>query len=74
MFATLAPAAESEDGTHPSVTVTEPAELRELNKRNRLLERENEVLRRAAAHLTRVINPNDLVRELAARTRRCVCR
>jgi transposase len=39
------------------VTVLESAELRELKKRNRLLEQENEVLRRAAAYLSRDVNP-----------------
>ncbi len=33
------------------------AEMRDLRKRNRLLEQENEVLRRAAAYLARDINP-----------------
>ena len=43
--------AEVEDGVRPGVTASESAELRELKKRNRLLEQENEVLRRAAAYL-----------------------
>lgn len=41
-----------EDGVRPGVTVAESGELRELRKRNRLLEQENEVLRRAAAYLS----------------------
>lgn len=36
---------------------SESAEMRELKKRNRLLEQENEILRRAAAYLARDINP-----------------
>jgi transposase len=35
----------------------ESAELREARKRIRLLEQENEVLRRAAAYLARDVNP-----------------
>ena len=50
-------AADVEDGKRPGVTREESAELRELRKRNRLLEQENEVLRRAAAYLARDINP-----------------
>ena len=38
-------------GDRPGVTTTESAELREAKKRIRLLEQENEVLRRAAAYL-----------------------
>lgn len=40
-----------EDGDRPGVTAAESAELRAANRRIRLLEQENEVLRRAAAHL-----------------------
>jgi len=35
----------------------ESAEMRELKKRSRLLEQENDILRRAAAYLVRDINP-----------------
>ena len=49
--------ADIEDGRRPGVTAVESAELRELKKRNRLLEQENEVLRRAAAYLSRDILP-----------------
>jgi transposase-like protein len=40
--------------------VAEEAEIRELKKRNRLLEQENEVLRRAAIYLGQGLNPNDV--------------
>ena len=46
-----------EDGEQPGVTVSESGELRELRKRNRLLEQENEVLRRAAAYLSQANLP-----------------
>jgi transposase len=36
------------------VTPVEDAQIRELIKRNRLLEQENEVLRRAAAYLSQI--------------------
>lgn len=49
--------ADVEDGKRPGVTVTESAEIRELRKRNRLLEQENEVLRRAAAYLSQANLP-----------------
>lgn len=39
-----------DDGDHAGVTTTESVENRELRKRVRLLEMENEVLRRAAAY------------------------
>lgn len=41
----------------PGRVTSESAELRELKKHNRLLEQENEILRRAAAYLARDINP-----------------
>jgi transposase-like protein len=44
--------ADVEDGVRPGVTSTENAELREARKKIRLLEQENEVLRRAAAYLS----------------------
>ncbi len=45
--------ADIEDGVQPGVTSAESAEMRELKKRNRLLEQENEILRRAAAFFAR---------------------
>lgn len=49
--------AEIEDGVRDGLTLAEEAEVRELKKRNRLLEQENEVLRRAAIYLGRGVNP-----------------
>jgi len=49
--------AEIEDGVREGLTLAEEAEIRELRKRNRLLEQENEVLRRAAIYLGQGINP-----------------
>jgi transposase-like protein len=46
-----------EAGQRPGVTQSESAELRELRKRNKLLEQENEVLRRAAAYLSQANLP-----------------
>ena len=43
--------ADIEDGIVPGTTAAENAELREAKRRIRLLEQENEVLRRAAAYL-----------------------
>ena len=49
--------ADVEDGNRPGVTVWEQGELREARKRIRLLEQENEVLRRAAAYLSQANLP-----------------
>lgn len=49
--------ADIETGAKPGQTRTEAAEIRELRKRNRLLEQENEVLRRAAAYLSQANLP-----------------
>lgn len=50
-------AADVEDGHRPGTTATEAAELREIRRRNRLLEQENEILRRAAAYLSQANLP-----------------
>ncbi|TDL44666.1 IS3 family transposase [Kocuria rosea] len=60
--------ADVEDGEKPGVTRADSAENRELKKRIRLLEQENEVLRRAAAYLSQANLPKrlyPLVSELA---------
>ena len=49
--------ADVEDGVKPGTSSTENAENRELRKRLRLLEQENEVLRRAAAYLSQANLP-----------------
>jgi transposase-like protein len=50
-------AAAREDGIRPGPGAGELAELREAKKRIRLLEQENEVLRRAAAYLSQANLP-----------------
>jgi transposase-like protein len=49
--------ADIEDGKRSGTTRAESEELRDLKKRNRLLEQENEVLRRAAAYLSQANLP-----------------
>ena len=49
--------ADVEDGAKPGLTAEQAAENRELRKRLRLLEQENEVLRRAAAYLSQANLP-----------------
>jgi transposase len=46
-----------EDGHKPGITAVENTELREARQRIRLLEQENEVLRRAAAYLSQANLP-----------------
>ncbi|MCX4093614.1 IS3 family transposase [Nocardia sp. alder85J] len=58
-----------DDGNRPGATCSESAELRDARRRIRLLEQENEVLRRAAAYLSQAQIPKrlyPLVKELAA--------
>ncbi|MFB7176060.1 IS3 family transposase [Streptomyces sp. NPDC056254] len=60
--------ADIDDGSNPGVTSQESAELREARRRIKLLEQENEVLRRAAAYLSQAHLPKriyPLVKELA---------
>ena len=49
--------AEIEEGAKPGVTRNDSAELREARKRIKLLEQENEVLRRATAYLSQANLP-----------------
>lgn len=49
--------ADVEEGVRPGVTNADAADMRELKRRNRLLEQENEILRRAAAFFARELPP-----------------
>lgn len=49
--------ADIEDGHRPGVTAADQAELRGAKKRIRLLDQENEVLRRAAASRSQANRP-----------------
>jgi transposase len=49
--------ADIEDGVREGMTEAERTEMRELKKRNRLLEQENYILRRAAAYLSQGSSP-----------------
>lgn len=49
--------ADVEDGVKPGVTQADAVELREAKKRIKLLEQENEILRRAAAYLSQASLP-----------------
>lgn len=46
-----------EDGVRDGVTKDQAAEMRALKKRNRLLEQENEILKRAAAYFAQANLP-----------------
>jgi len=49
--------ADIEDGNRPGLTAKEAELVRDLKRHNRLLEQENEVLRRAAAYLSQANLP-----------------
>jgi len=49
--------ADVEDGARPGLNEAERAELRALKKRTRLLEQENEILRRAAIYFAKDLSP-----------------
>lgn len=49
--------ADIDEGVRSGITSTEAAELREVKKRNKLLEQENEILRRAATYFAKQLPP-----------------
>jgi transposase len=49
--------ADVEDGNRPGLIESERSELRALKKRTRLLEQENEILRRAANYFAKDLSP-----------------
>ena len=49
--------ADIDKGTKPGKSTSDSVELQDLRRRNRLLEQENEVLRRAAAYLSQANLP-----------------
>ena len=49
--------ADVEDGVRPGLKEADATELRELKKRIRVIEQENEILRRAAAYFAKELRP-----------------
>jgi transposase-like protein len=49
--------ADVEDGVRPGLKEADAAELRELKKRIKMIEQENEILRRAAAYFAKELRP-----------------
>jgi transposase len=49
--------ADIEDGARPGVTMAQSEENRELRRRNRVLEQEVEILRRATAYFAKGLAP-----------------
>ena len=65
----IAIAERKDSGTGPAAA--ESVEMRELKKRNRLLEQENEIVCRAAAYLARASTQNDLPASYGSCRLRC---